>query len=255
MRFGACAGGFDRYKMSVDAGCDFVELNAWQLYRMPESEIAEGISLIREYGIKAEATNCLFPGEMVLSGSTCDFKIVDEYTNRMFTILSGLGIKVSVFGSGGARNIPQGEDENECMERLCKSAYITAENAKKNGMIVAVEPLRKCETNVINTVSEAAEFCKAVNHSSLMINPDLYHMASEDEPFENLARYIDKIAHIHIGDYNKREYPTYNDGCEYKKILGILQNAGYQGRVSIEAATSDYGSDCRRALEILRNSL
>ena len=255
MRFGACAGGIDRYIASVKAGCDFVEFNARQIGDYSKEKFDEVLSLIKEYGVIAEATNCLFPGEIAISGSSWKPEVVNEYTESLFYKLAQLGVKVSVFGSGGARSIPEGEDLQECTERFYKSIYITAENAKKNGIVVALEPLRSAECNILNTVEKAAQICKDVNHSSVGINPDLYHMYNEKEPFENLAKYIEYIKHVHIGDYTKRRYPTPGDGCEYSRILNILTNAGYTGRVSIESGTDDYENDCRQALEILRSSL
>ncbi|MBQ8227905.1 MAG: sugar phosphate isomerase/epimerase [Clostridia bacterium] len=255
MRFGACAGGIDRYIASVNAGCDFVELNARQVGDYSKEKFDETLALIKEYGVIAEATNCLFPGEIAISGSEMKPDVVNEYTDSLFYKLAQLGVKVSVFGSGGARSIPEGEDPDECMERFYKSIYITAENAKKNGITVALEPLRSVECNILNTVEKAAQICKDVNHSSVGINPDLYHMYNENEPFENLAKYIDYIKHVHIGDYTKRRYPTPDDGCEYSRILNILKTAGYTGRVSVESGTDDYENDCRQALTILRSSL
>ncbi len=254
MKFGACAGA-DRYLSSIKAGCDFVEFNAKHMGSCPEAEFNEAVALIREHGLKAEATNCLFPGEIAISSKSWKAEIVDEYTDRLFYKLAQLGVEVSVFGSGAARSIPEGENAAECLERFYKSIYITGENAKKNGIAVALEPLRREECNVLNTVEKAAEICKAVNHSYVGINPDLYHMYSENEPFENLGKYVDYIKHIHISDYKTRRYPTPDDGCEYSAVFSILKNAGYNGRVSIEAGCDNYENDCNRALTILRNSL
>lgn len=254
MLFGACAG-HDRYIDALNAGCDFVEFNAKDVSLYSQEKFEYALNLIKEHGMKAEATNCLFPGEIAISSKKRNDSIINDYTDRLFFRLAQLGVEVSVFGSGAARSIPEGEDFAECMERFYKSIYITAENAKKNGIAVALEPLNRGECNILNTVEKAAEICKAVNHSSVGINPDLYHMYRENEPFENLAKYIDYIKHIHIGDYTKRIYPAPDDGCEYSRIFNILKNAGYNGRISIESATEDFASDCRQALIVLKNAL
>ncbi len=253
MIFGACAGP-DRYLDSLNSGCDFVEFNAKDVSVYSKEKFDEALSLIKEYNLKAEATNCLFPGEIAISGRAFDPDVINEYTDKLFFRLAQLGVEVSVLGSGAARSIPDGENADECMERFYKSIYITAENAKKNGIEIALEPLRSVECNILNTVEKAAKICKDINHSSVGINPDLYHMYCGNEPFENLAKYIDLIKHIHVSDYKKRRYPAPDDGCEYSKIFNILKGAGYNGRISIEAGTDDYKNDCRQALEILRNA-
>lgn len=254
MKFGACAGP-DRYFASLNAGCDFVEFNAKDVNNYSQEDFESALNLIKEHRIKAEATNCLFPGAIAISGKEFDADVINDYTDRLFFRLAQLGTKVSVLGSGAARSIQQGEDPDECMERFYKAIYITAENAKKNGIEIALEPLRSAECNILNTVEKAAEICKAVGHSSVGINPDLYHMYCENEPFENLAKYVEYIKHIHISDYKNRIYPTPDDGCEYPRIFTILRDAGYNGRISLEAHTDDYEADCRQALAILRNAL
>lgn len=252
MIFGACAGP-DRYFSSLKAGCDFVEFNAKDVAKYSQDDFESALNLIKEHGIMAETTNCLFPGEIAISGKSFDPEVVNDYTERLFFRLAQLGTKVSVLGSGAARSVQPGEDSDECMERFYKAVYLTAENAKKNGIEIALEPLRSEECNILNTVEKAAQICKAVGHSSVGINPDLYHMYCENEPFENLAKYIQYIKHIHISDYKNRIYPTPDDGCEYARIMSILRNAGYDRRISVEARTDDYEADCRQALEVLRN--
>lgn len=253
MKFGACAGP-DRYLASLNAKCDFVEFNAKDVSAYSQEKLDSALNLIKEYGIKPEATNCLFPGEIAISGKAFKPDVINEYTDKLFFRLAQLGVEVSVLGSGAARSIPDGENHDECMERFYKAIYITAENAKKNGIEIALEPLRSVECNILNTVEKAAKICKDINHSSVGINPDLFHMYCENEPFENLAKYIDLIKHIHVSDYKKRRYPTPDDGCEYSKVLNILKDAGYNRRISVEAATDDYESDCIRALAVLRNA-
>ncbi len=254
MIFGACAGP-DRYFSSLNAGCDFVEFNAKDVSKYSQAEFESALNLIKEHGIRAEATNCLFPGEIAISGKGFDSEVINDYTDRLFFRLAQLGTKVSVLGSGAARSIQPGEDPDECMERFYKAIYLTAENSKKNGIEIALEPLMHDECNILNTVEKAAQICKAVGHSSVGINPDLYHMYCENEPFENLAEYIQYVKHIHISDYKNRIYPSVDDGCEYARIFNILREAGYSGRISVEARTDDYENDCRQALEILRNAL
>lgn len=254
MKFGAC-GGPDRFIAAVNAGCDFIEFSAKDVKNYSSEKFEECLNLVKEYGLKVEATNCLFPGEIAISGRDFDPAVINEYTDFLFDRLAKLGTEVSVLGSGGARSVPQGEDPDECMERFYKAIYIIAENAKKNGISVALEPLQSAECNILNTVEKAAGICKAVGHSSVGINPDLYHMYCENEPFENLAKYIDYVKHVHVSDYKNRIYPTPDDGCEYAKVLKILNDAGYTGRISLEAHADDFESDCRRALGILRNSI
>ena len=159
MKFGACAGSIERYIASFNAGCDFVEFNAADLSKKSDEEIQQIKSLVKEYGVPVEVTNCLFPDEIMLSASKRDMNAINEYTSSLFYKLADVGVKVSVFGSGRARKVPEGENKEECMERFYSSVYTVAENARKNGIEIALEPLRSAECNLFNTVEEAARIC------------------------------------------------------------------------------------------------
>ena len=53
-----------------------------------------------------------------------------------------LGLKIIVFGSGGARKVPEGFSQDEAYKQLVEFAKRIAPEAKKRGIVVAVEPLR-----------------------------------------------------------------------------------------------------------------
>ena len=138
------------------------------------------------------------------------------------------------------------------MSQLVFASRLTAQNASEYGVTVAVEPLRSEETNAINTVSDAVQLCRAVNEKNFKINPDLYHMYCENEDFENLKKYSDFIAHVHVAEFKTRKLPSAGDGCDYKNVVKLLQNSGYNGRVSVEAHDEFTLQKYRGAMEAIR---
>lgn len=249
MKFGVCTG-FDNLAKAKEAGFDFIEISAAVINAMTQSQIKDQFKICEENDIFPQAFNCMFQGDIRLTGERFNENQIQEYTKELFYKASGLGIKMSVLGSGNARNVAENDDYEKCMEQLAKTAYIAAENALKEGITVAFEPLRSAETNIIKTVEQAAELCEKVNHKNLKINADFYHMAQENEPFENIIKYAPLIGHIHIANYETRGYPKIGDGFDYNQALSILERAGYDQRVSVEARTENFEADCLDAAKI-----
>lgn len=251
MKFGICAG-FEYLETLKEAGSDFIEVSANEIASMTDAEIKEQMKRCEDTGLFAEVFKNLFPAHIKLTGDKMDFAMIDEYTRSVFDKASKLGIKTAVFGSGAARSFPEGADREGCMSQLVFASRLTAQNASEYGVTVAVEPLRSEETNAINTVSDAVQLCRAVNEKNFKINPDLYHMYCENEDFENLKKYSDFIAHVHVAEFKTRKLPSAGDGCDYKNVVRLLQNSGYNGRVSVEAHDEFTLQKYRGAMEAIR---
>ena len=75
--------------------------------------------------------------------------------------------------------------KDEAFSRLVSvSRRIIASIASGNGITVLVEPLRRGECNIINTVEEGAGLCEAVDDQSFSLMADIYHMESNGEPLD-----------------------------------------------------------------------
>lgn len=234
MKFGICAG-FEYLETLKSAGSDFIEVSANEIASMGDKEITEQTKKCEGIGLFPEVFKNLFPANIKLAGDKMDFAMIDEYTRSLFDKASRLGVKVAVFGSGAARSFPKGADRESCMAQLVFVSRLTAQNAQECGITIALEPLNSCETDVINTVSQAAELCRAVNEKNFKINPDFYHMYQQNDDFENLKEISNLIAHVHIAEFKTRKLPRVGDGCNYQKAEQLLKDCGYNGRVSIEA--------------------
>jgi hypothetical protein len=77
-----------------------------------------------------------------------------EHVERTVGRLSALGVETLVFGSGKARQVPEGFSREEALSQLVAFGRLAAEAASRTGIVVVLEPLRRQETNIINTARE-----------------------------------------------------------------------------------------------------
>ena len=103
------------------------------------------------------------------------------YVKKAFARLNRLGVKILCFGSGGARRVPEGFPKEEAFKQLVDFGKRIAPEARAQGITVVIEPLRRQETNIINTAGEGLALVKAVNDPNFELLIDFYHLASEKE--------------------------------------------------------------------------
>lgn len=222
-----------------DSKADFAELILSKIADMSKSEIMTLKTALSYSGIPAECANCFFPGGMKLCGKSYNKNTVTEYCKKALFKGAELGLSVYVIGCGGARNIDEGEDPEECKKQFAEVLGIAGDVAKDTNSIIVIEPLEKRATNFINSVSEGANICRSISHSNVFLLADTFHMLQENEPLDTIAENANIIKHIHIASPETRCYPTAGDGFDYSKLYGILSKIGYTGKISIEAVCDD----------------
>jgi sugar phosphate isomerase/epimerase len=121
------------------------------------------------------------------------------------------------------------------------------------GVIATVEPLVKGETPMLNTTEDGVTVAKLADKPNIKVMVDLYHSANEDKTFDKFPEYKGYILHSHIGKPKPRVHPSPDDGYDYAPFFAALRSAGFNGRMSLEAGSSnpDYKTSLENAFKIL----
>lgn len=250
MRFGCCARIEDVAAVEA-AGYDYVELPVVAVQaEKPESEFVPVAAALALRSIRPEAWNVLLPGDLRVTGPDVDFYRVRRYLHTAFERVQRLGGQVVVFGSGKARSFPEGFDPCEVHSQLLEFLEAAAEAAGEYGLILAIEPLNKKESNVINTVSEAVDLAAEVGRPQIRVLADLYHIDEESESLQNVADAGLWLAHTHTADTGR--FRPGSGSYDHHAFFRALAEAGYDGRMSVECRWNDFRSECAAALEFLR---
>ncbi len=237
-------------------GYDFIEPGLARTLALPEAERQEQLRRLAAAGIRIETMNWFMPGgDIKLTGPAVDQARITDFLERSLALADQLGAKVIVFGSPGARSYPEGFPRERAWEQLgtfLRTAGGIIE-ARRYGMVIGIEPLRKPESNIVNTVAEAARLAREVNHPKVRIVVDFYHLAFENEDPDAILAAGDLIVHLQIAGPAARDFPR-QEGSEtrYRRFFDNLLEIGYKGRLSIEANSSDVAADCGPALAFLK---
>ncbi|MBR3768401.1 MAG: sugar phosphate isomerase/epimerase [Clostridia bacterium] len=260
MRFGVCVGIDQKEKVKIAAECgfDYIESGFQMFAAAAEEELTLWEETSKEYSIKCEAVNCFLPGSLKVTGENVDYDALRDFVERGMKNCARLGVKIVVFGSSGARNIPEGFSFAEGFRQLGYFLReIASPSAAKYGITVVTEPLCTDETNIINTVNEGVMLSVFAGKDNIKGLADLYHMTKCGDTAENIINLKGSIAHGHIsnpegiGD-KKRIYPASVDEYDYKSFVDALEKCGCE-RCSVEAACFDFAVDAPKAIKLLRS--
>ena len=249
IRLGICTS-IDNAPRMAEIGYDYVELGMTAVTRMSDEEYADLLSKVKASPLPVEAMNGMIPADYVLCSDECDGAAVKDYLTKAFARADELGVKVVVFGSGGARKLPEGMRHADGFRYLVRYLQLASSIAAPYGISIAIEPLRAAECNIINHVAEAQWLAKQSGCKNVGALADLYHMMAGSEDCSSiLMKKYGSVIHCHIAERLTRAYPAPADGSqnEYTEFFTALKHVGYEGRVSVEGGCKDFAAEAKSA--------
>lgn len=252
MEFGVC-GGPEVAEAAAAAGFDFAEWNVASLLNPRETEevFASGLEARRQIPLDYPVANGFVPGKLKITGPDVEEQVLADYVAVTMARAERAGVGIIVFGSGGARGVPDGFDRQRAHDQLVAFCRMTGPLAADHGVTVVVEPLNSGECNVITTVAEGARLVEETDHPAVRLLADGYHMLRENDNWADLVRYGHLLAHVHLATRENRRAPA-AEPEEFGPFFDALRQAGYSGRVSIEARLQDASSELPAALTEMR---
>ncbi|MER3417601.1 MAG: sugar phosphate isomerase [Chloroflexota bacterium] len=129
-------------------------------------------------------------------------------------------------------------ERRETIDRLIATLRPLAEAGAARGITLAIEPLNRFETSLINTVEQALEVVEGVNSPGLGIALDTFHMNIEEKDLASAIRRAGpRLAHVQASG-SDRGAPG-NDHLDWRSIAAALADVGYAGPICIESFTPE----------------
>ena len=236
------------------AGFDYVELSTSEIAGLSDAEFEQAATRVQQAGLPVPATNLFLPAALKVTGPNVDPEQQMAYVKRAFARLARLGTQIVVFGSGGARQVPDGFPKDEAFRQLVEFGKRIAPEARARGITVAVEPLRRQETNIINSAVEGLTLVNAIDDAGFQLMVDFYHLASEKEDPAIILGAAAHIRHLHVANPEGRVFPLKWDEYDYAPFFAALRKIGYDKRISVEASTKDLSVEAPQAIALLRRA-
>ena len=159
-----------------------------------------------------------------------------EVMMHLTGLCAELGGAVLVHGSPRQRQIAPGESHQIALARLRDALAQVAFAAARTGVIYCIEPLSRKETSLVNTVAEAADLVRSIDHPNLRTMIDC--SAAGQTESESIPALIDRwlptglIAHLQVNDPNRRG-PGQGE-MKFAPIMAALKRHDYAGTIAVE---------------------
>jgi sugar phosphate isomerase/epimerase len=253
MRFGCFTTEIGRIGAMADMGFDYVELGSRTLAPL-EDDLAFTATLDRIIAapLLPEALSAFIPPFVGLPvvGPEVDRARLRRYAETMLSRAAQVGAKIVTVGSGRSRTIPEGFSPQKAREQLRDFLATAADLATARGLTIALEPLNREETNLINSLPEAQALVRETGRGPLKVTLDYYHFSTDGEPLEDIELAGGLIAHVHTADAGRR--PPGTEGTDQRGLLRSLHAIGYDERLSMECRFTDFDREAPAALRYLR---
>ena len=232
------ASAYDLFPKIAEMGFDVVEIAVEDPSLINIKQVKQ---LLKEYNLKADICGAF--------GPTRDFTHADEFVHRncFSYIESCLDLCTEVgtgfFGGpmysavGKARMISPEQRKIE-WDLAVKNLRKVCSMADAKGLQIALEPLNRFESDLINTVDDLMRLIKDINHPAAAIMLDGFHMNIEEPDIEEaISKAGDLLIHMQVSE-NYRGTPGTGQ-TRWDAYRSGLEKINYQGTVTIESFTPD----------------
>ena len=123
-------------------------------------------------------------------------------------------------------------------DRAVTNLHKVCKLAAERKLQIALEPLNRFESDLINTADDVLRLIKDINHPAAKVLLDGFHMAIEERDIEKAIVSVgDKLIHVQVSE-NYRGTPGTGQ-TPWESLKAGLTKINYEGAVSIESCTPE----------------
>lgn len=166
-----------------------------------------------------------------------------DYMASLARLCSDLGGTVMIFGSPNQRS-SVGISTDEAIANMIEGLEYAAPAIDEHGVKLLLEPLSSDQTDVINTLEDAVEVVRAVDHPAVSAMFDFHNTADETEPLpELIRRYYSYIEHIQIQEMDGSYMGAGTGSEDFLPALNKFRDLGYDKWLSLEVFNFEPGPE------------
>lgn len=192
----------------------------------------------RELGIELTLCAVMKKGRDMSSFDSEVRKSTLNYLSECCRIGGEAGAKLlcgPLYAGGGKARLLSQEDRRRETELAAEGLYKLSHVAADNGMLLAIEPLSRYKTSVVNTVGQAIELCDLAGADNVGIHVDTFQSNIEQTGAASAvlqAAESGKLMHVHACENNRGAPGT--GTMPWKEIFSVLRQYDYRGHVTME---------------------
>ena len=160
-----------------------------------------------------------------------------EYLRRCVDFAAAVGspnVSGPMYSATGKTRLLNTAARNEQFGWAVESLHKVGEYAATNGVGLAIEPLNRFETDLINTVDQALILCQDINLENVGLLLDTFHMNIEEKSTgDAIRRAGNLVRHIQVSE-NDRGTPG-SGQVHWEEFYKALSDIDYTGWIVVES--------------------
>lgn len=219
-------------------GFDAVEIAVEDPELIDANAVKKGL---KQYGLQAVVCGAFGPTRDLTNEDTSIHENCFSYIRSCFDLCNILetsflaGPMYSAVGK--ARMVPPEQRKRE-WDLAVKNLRIVCEMADKRNLQIALEPLNRFESDLVNTAADVIRLIDDISHPAAKIMLDSFHMNIEEPDIENaIISAGDKLIHFQVSE-NYRGTPGTGQ-TRWDAYKRGLEAINYKSVVSIESFTPE----------------
>ena len=229
-------------------GFDVIEL---PIETVGQFDVTRAGELAREHGLEISICAVIGPGRDLLVAGEAEEGV--RYLRSCIDVAQTLGsptVAGPFYSAVGRcwRSTP--EERARDVAQVAATLRGLGEYAADRGVMLGVETLNRFETSFLNTTAQALELIDRVDHPSVGLALDVFHLSIEEKHVGDALRSAgQRLVHLQVAE-NDRGTPG-TGSLPWRDVAKALQEIQYTGRVVIETF-SDRVEAIARAAAIWR---
>ena len=196
---------------------------------------------LRDHGLEAVVCGAFGPSRDLTNEDPAVHENCFNYIRNCFSLCQtwGAGFLAGPMYSavGKARQVPPGQRERE-WHKAVTNLFKVCEMASLEGLMIALEPLNRFESDLVNTADDVLRLIKDINHPAAKVLLDGFHMSIEEKDMGKAIETAgDKLIHVQVSE-NYRGIPGTGQ-TDWQALKKGLEAVAYSGTVSIESFTPE----------------
>jgi len=197
--------------------------------------------LLRRFGLGVTVCAAMGPGRDLTTSDRETVAATHGYLQYLIDAAATVGGTVvagPLYAPVGRTGRLSDGERGGMLDRLVENLRPLADHAGERGVTLAVEPLNRYETNLLNTAAQVLAVVERVDHPACGILLDTFHMNIEEkQPAAAIRAVGSRLVHFHACGVDRGTPGA--DHTDWPAIAGALREIAYQGPVVIESFTAE----------------
>lgn len=193
---------------------------------------------IKKYGLEVSLCTALTQGRDISNFDPDIRASTEEYLLACVQCAADIGAGAlcgPLYAGGGKQHFLPPEQKAAEWGLAITGLRRIADSAAEKGVVLAVEPLHRYRTSVVNTTEQALQLIGDIGRDNVQVHFDTFHANIEEidvcAALEAVLK-ARKLAHFHACA-NNRGAPG-SGHLPWERIFGLLKAYGYSGHITME---------------------